>query len=50
MCVLDGRGCVCMYVCVYNEEHLKDPAGVVCLFDPLGLGAVLCSDAGIRRD
>ncbi len=45
MCVLDGRGCVCTSI---NEEHLKSPAGEVCLFDPLRLRAVLCSDAGIR--
>ncbi len=36
---------VCMSI---NEEHLKSPAGRECLFDPLRLRAVLCSDAGIR--
>lgn len=45
MCVLYGRGLVCTSI---NEEHLKGPAGGVCLFDPLRLTAVLCSDAGIR--
>lgn len=39
--------CVCTSI---NEKHLKGPAGGVCLFDPLRLTAVLCSDAGIKGD